>query len=242
MTRARSAACEVRVGTCGFCLTQREYYRRFAVIELQQTFYHPPLLATAERWRREAPEGFEFTLKAFQAITHPPASPTWRRSRLPEAERALAGGFRATRVVRGAWRTTLALARGLEARFVVFQCPASFAPTERSLADLRRFFGWAERGGLRFGFEPRGTAWEDALVRELCRELDLVHVVDPFEREPVHGVPRYFRLHGGPGYRHRYGAAELRWLLGRCTARPTYCLFNNLAMRDDARRFGRMVG
>ena len=32
----------IRVGTCGFCLRQRDYYGAFDVVELQQTFYRPP--------------------------------------------------------------------------------------------------------------------------------------------------------------------------------------------------------
>jgi uncharacterized protein YecE (DUF72 family) len=61
-------------------------------------------------------------------------------------------------VVREAWRPTRAIARALEVRFVLFQCPASFAPTDSNLASLRGFSSWALRDGLRLGFEPRGPS------------------------------------------------------------------------------------
>lgn len=222
-------------------MAQRAYYERFGVVELQRTFYQPPRPATAARWRRQAPPGFEFTLKAFQAITHPPSSPTYRRSGLGAAERAQCGGFRDTAMVRAAWTRTLEIVRLLRAPVVVFQCPASFTPSEEHLAALRRFFRWAERGEAVFGWEPRGD-WPPGLVRELCRELELVHVVDPFVCEPVWGTPRYYRLHGIGGYRHRYSDEELGRLRAACRGGLTYCMFNNVSMRDDALRFLALLG
>jgi uncharacterized protein YecE (DUF72 family) len=227
----------IRVGTCGFCLRQRDYYCAFDVVELQQTFYRPPALATAQRWRAEAPEGFEFVLKAYQAITHPPGSPTYRRSRLSDADRARCGGFQDTPVVRKAWKTTLELARTLEAGLVVFQCPASFRPTEDNVDRLWKFFEWAHRGRIRFGWEPRGRGWTDEMVRRICVELSLTHVVDPFARPCLRPRPPYFRLHGIGGHRHRYTDDELGRLRVMCTEKVTYCMFNNASMTDDARRF-----
>lgn len=48
----------------------REYFERFSIVEVQQTFYEPPARSTLLRWRESAPQGFEFTLKAWQLITH----------------------------------------------------------------------------------------------------------------------------------------------------------------------------
>lgn len=232
----------IRIGTSGWCMRHADYYRTFAATELQQTFYQPPLLKTAQRWRQQAGPDFEFCLKAFQAITHTAKSPTFRRCKLPPIEREQCGAFRDTPVVRAAWQTTAAFARALRATWIIFQCPASFTPTDDNIANLRRFFGWAQREQFRFGWEPRGPAWTDALVGDLCRELDLVHVVDPFVRPPVHGSPRYFRLHGIGGYRYRYSDAELAHIAGLCTADLTYVMFNNTEMCPDALRFSGLVG
>lgn len=239
---------EIRVGTCGFCMRQAAFFRTFPLIEIQKTFYQPPQVTTAERWRAEASEGFEFTLKAFQAITHVGSSPTFRRSKLSDAERAECGNFADTRTVREGWRQTLEIARALRASFVIFQCPKRFRPSEENVANLRRFFQWAERDDLRLGWEPRSSEWTKSLIKDLCRELGLVHVVDPFHDPPLYGTPRYFRLHGRITgeyrfeYRYQYTDAELRELLEKCTANQTYCLFNNDSMRDDAQRFRRLAG
>ncbi len=237
----------VLVGTCGFCLPQAEFFRTFRLVEIQQTFYQPPQARTVERWRRQAPDQFVFTLKAFQAITHRGSSPTYKRCRLSEAERAECGDFRDTPTVRAAWHTTLELARLLHAACVVFQCPASFRPTDENVSNLRRFFGWAARDGLTFCWEPRGAEWTDALVRSLCNELDLVHVVDPLYAEPVTGGTVYFRLHGRVDqrgrivYSHRYSDDELRRVAGECRRRSGYCLLNNSNMREDALRLQRLL-
>jgi len=58
---------EVKVGCCGFVLSQQEYFKHFNHIEIQQTFYQLPRLQTAEKWRKIAPAGFEFTM----ATDHP---------------------------------------------------------------------------------------------------------------------------------------------------------------------------
>ncbi|MHC4100897.1 MAG: DUF72 domain-containing protein [Planctomycetota bacterium] len=232
----------IRAGTCGFRTRPQEYFGDFGVVEIQQSLYHPPRLATAQRWRTEAPEGFEFTLEAFQAITHSPTSLTRGRSRLNDAERAKCGGFRDTPVVRKAWKTTLELARTLDATFVIFQCPASFRPTDENIDRLWKFFEWAHRDRLRFGWDPRGDAWTDDLVRRVCVELSLTHVVDPFTRKTMRGRPPYYRLHGISGHGHRYTDDELSRLRGMCSEKITYCMFNNASQADDARRFLELTG
>src|SRR4051794_35225249 len=121
----------VRVGLCGFTMALADYVREFPVVEVQQTFYQPPADATLLRWRRQAPPGFEFTLKAWQLITHEASSPTYRRLRRPldADERRECGSFRTTPVVLEAWSRTLQCARLLRATAVLMQCPRSFRPT-----------------------------------------------------------------------------------------------------------------
>jgi uncharacterized protein YecE (DUF72 family) len=232
---------DVHVGCCGFPMGRAEYFRHFRVVEVQQTFYQPPRIDTLKRWRTAAPRGFEFTLKAWQLITHEPASPTYRQLRTPIApERGSAyGAFRPTPEVFDAWQTTLACARALEARIVVFQSPASFAPTAEHLDNLRRFFRairpWP--AGLLLTWEPR--RWPAQQAQGLCDELGLLRVVDPFGEPPPQDGLRYFRLHGLSGYNYRYSDADLERLGAWCSG-ETYCLFNNTHMAEDAQRFQRL--
>lgn len=232
----------IRVGCCGFPRAQALCYEKLDVVEVQQIFYHPPRLSTVERWRRQAPPGFTFTLKAWQLITHEPSSPTYRRLRMElPAPPDHYGSFRPTPEVYEAWERSRELALALQAPILLFQCPASFAPTEEHKANLRNFFHKIDRRGLMLAWEPRG-GWADEEIAELCQELDLIHAVDPLQRLPVTDGVAYFRLHGRSGYRYQYTDQELAQLAEWCASYPTaYCLFNNISMFEDALRFRGLV-
>jgi len=234
---------DIKVGCCGFPTARQRYFEIFNVLEVQKTFYEPPRVATAKRWREEAPSDFEFTMKAWQLITHEPSSPTYRRlrSEVPLEKRDRYGSFRLTAEVLDAWERTREVAEALRARIVVFQCPASFRPSEENLDRMRAFFGSIKDRKFTFVWEPRG-AWNAQAVAGLCSELDLVHCVDPFKTEPVHGGIRYFRLHGLRGYRYSYTEEDLVALQQHCKGlQSCYCMFNNVSMLDDARAFRALV-
>ena len=81
-------------------------------------------------------------------------------------------------------------------------------------------------------------AWPPELVRQLCTELGLAHVVDPMQTETVTPEQTYYRLHGTTGARHVHTAEELRRLRDLVADRPDpYVLFNNLPRVGDAERF-----
>ncbi len=73
----------------------------------------------------------------------------------------------------------------------------------------------------------------------ICAEFDLLHCVDPFERDAVQGDVTYWRLHGRGGYSYRYSDLELAQLQAQApvTERPAYVFFNNVWMKEDAQRF-----
>ncbi|MBA3441860.1 MAG: DUF72 domain-containing protein [Pyrinomonadaceae bacterium] len=234
----------IKVGCCGFRSAMAEYTLHYPVVEVQQTFYQPPRISTLERWRQDAPQGFEFTLKAWQLITHEARSPTYKRLKkeLTELERTQCGSFRPTPIVKEAWATTLACAQALGARRILFQCPASFTPIRGHVENMRSFFASIERsGGLQFLWEPRG-GWADDLIRTLCHELDLVHVVDPFATRTQTPDQCYFRLHGRKGWRYVYEDDELEELIRLLPKdKMSYVLFNNVRMREDAMRFQELI-
>jgi uncharacterized protein YecE (DUF72 family) len=225
-------------------MARAEYEMLFPVVEVQQTFYQPPQVPTLEGWRATAPPDFEFTLKAWMLITHEARSPTYRRLKreLSEEERDECGAFRPTPIVREAWDVTEKCAEALAARRILFQCPASFKPTKENIKNMRRFFAGIKRSPeLQLLWEPRG-GWPDDTVRELCRELDLTHVVDPFAARTVTPERCYFRLHGRTGFRYVYEDDELEELYGMLPNDVTsYVLFNNVRMREDAARFQKLI-
>jgi uncharacterized protein YecE (DUF72 family) len=230
---------DVRVGLCGWTVSQATYVRRFSLVEVQHTFYEPPADAMLARWRAQVPPGFEFTIKAWQVVTHESSSPTYRRLRqpLPESARGQVGGFRTTAPVLQGWQRTLECAGILRATAVLLQCPKSFRPTADNVHRMRTFLTQVDRPGGRLLWEPRGP-WPPALLQELCAELRLVHVVDPMQTETVTPEQTYYRLHGTTGMRHVHTDEELRRLRDLVDGRPSpYVLFNNLPRAGDAERF-----
>lgn len=238
----RKAARTLKVGTCGFGLAKEAYAHAFSCVEIQHTFYQPPQIKTLERWRKEVPANFEFTLKAWQLITHEARSPTYRRLKLKlsATEKQEAGYFRTTAIVKEAWETTLASANALKAKTILFQCPASFTPTEDNIANIERFFCSIDRNDLNLCWEPRGN-WDPALVRSICTRLRLCHVVDPFIAKTVTPEKGYFRLHGKTGWRYQYETGELEELADTVLKRDAYVFFNNSRMTDDALKFCRIL-
>lgn len=230
-----------RIGTCGFGRTQKqEFAKHLNCVEIQHTFYNPPQVETLEKWRAEMPDGFEFTIKAWQMITHDAGTPTYRRLKreMTEKETIEAGSFRPTETVDLAWQGTLASAKALKAQTILFQCPPKFDQTAENLRNLRRFFKKIDRGEMIFAWEPRGTTWDDKTITKVCGDLDLRHVVDPFKRKTVTPKDIYYRLHGIGGWRYEYEQGELEELASMLPRDgKSYVFFNNRVMFDDAVRF-----
>lgn len=229
----------IQIGTCGSRMRRQEYAELLKCLEIQHTFYQPPMIKTLEKWRAEVPEDFEFTLKAWQLITHESSSPTYKRlkRKLDDKETEEAGFFKPTDIVQDAWETTLACAKALKARTILFQCPAKFKQTDLNIKNLRKFFKTIDRGEMNFVWEPRGP-WQDRVVKKICGELDLWHVVDPFKSRTVTPDRCYYRLHGVVRWRYTYEEGELEELVSLLPDEGlSYVFFNNVTMTEDALRF-----
>jgi len=216
------------------------------VVEIQKTFYRIPGREILRRWRDAVPEDFVFTVKAWQGITHPAGSPTYRKagSLPPVDEMPLLGHFRPTEPVFRAWEETREAAAVLGAPLVLLQAPPSFVQTPEHEENLRVFLSGIDRGGSRIALELRAP-WNRERLAVLCRRANLIHCVDPFGDEPVSGPPYYLRLHGHPPgnrmYAYRYTKGDLLLLRDRVAGwvaeGEVFCLFNNLSMWEDALAF-----
>jgi len=236
------------IGCCGWGEAKTKYFSDFPAIELQSTFYEPPSVALAAKWRALAPESFHFCLKAWQLITHTASSPTYRKlkSKLAAVEKDLVGSFQPTEQVMLAWERTALVARALQARLILFQCPASFQPAPENLGNLRTFFSEIKRGEFKLAWEPRGP-WPSDLVIHLCNELQLLRCVDPFAVAADDTQAPYWRLHGIGGYSYHYSDDDLERLVAMLAAsstgagKPRYVFFNNIWMKQDALRFQQLL-
>lgn len=224
----------------------KDYPRHFPVVEVQSTFYEPPRDEVMKKWRSVTPS-LEYTMKVWQLVTHPANSPTYRRMKRALDPKDEPGFFRDSPIVKGGWERSVECANLLSATAMLFQCPASFSPEPENVDRMRRYFERIDRPRARLLWEPRGSKWvaQRDLALSLCRDLDLVHVVDPFVTRPQPGHPVYWRLHGTTGPRHTYTDAELqqlhRMLLDAQPDEPAYVLFNEMPRVGDAKRFSRIL-
>lgn len=233
----------IKVGCCGFPIKKEEYFQQFKIVELQSTFYQlPKKIETVKKWKSEAPKDFEFTLKAFQVITHEISSSTYKRLKEKFGNPKNYGFFKNTKEVFEAWEMTKKVAKALNAKIIVFQSPASFKPEKKNIENFKNFFQKIKKEKFIFVWEPRGE-WEESLIESLCKELNLVHCVDPFKQKPAFGKINYFRLHGKNSYNlnYRYTKEDLFQLKKFCDKKINYVLFNNIFMLENGLEFKRIV-
>src|SRR3954468_19778421 len=236
---------DFRIGTCGYGRAKKhDYAAQLNCVEIQHTFYKPPQVKTLEGWRSETPEGFEYTLKAWQFITHEGGSPTYKRLKreLTEKEAKEVGAFKPTESVDYGWQVTLESAKALNARTILFQCPAKFVQSPTNIKNIRKFFKKIKRGDMNFAWEPRRKTWDTKTIEKICRDLDLWHCVDPFFNRTVTPEKCYYRLHGIKRWRYKYEQGELEELVSLLPEHGlSYVFFNNNEMFDDAMRFKKVL-
>lgn len=227
-----------KAGCGGFPVGKANYFKALSTVEISSTFYNPPKLATAEKWRLEAPKGFEYSLRAWQLITHPATIISFDKlsQEIPEKRKAFCGHFKPTSEVESAWESTQSVAEALGARFVVFETPTTFYPDSNHIKDMYQFFKSIRRRELSLVWQPQGN-WEPRMLGKICADLDLIHGVDPLQAKPARGAVNYFRLGG----RNRlYSDADKKEILALCEDKPSYVYFSNLASWRDARALSQL--
>ena len=251
----------IKIGTCGYRYYKPEknwkenyesklqaYSDAFPCGEINKTFYSLPKLETVKRWRGESFDDFEFTIKAWQALTHTTDSPTWSKNKkyLTEDQKKNFGYLRPNEEVFYAWYETKKIAEALDAKVVVLQTPTSFECTEENKENMCEFFQEIDRGELDIAWEPRGDWIENEdEIRKICSEFDLIHIVDIMRKRPFsENSTAYVRLNGlndnEYDYDYNYSKYELLKLAGKLNGldrefERVYCMFNNFEMFENAR-------
>ncbi len=217
----------IKVGCCGYPTSMKKYQENFNLVELNTTFYKYPRMSTVVRWRENAPQNFEFTVKAHQDITH-----KFKLKIEPSIK---------------AFEQMKQICKTLKARILLIQTPGSFRPDK--LEDAYKFFNKINRQNLTIAWETRGPSWNNPTTRKklakTLQELNITHVTDPLKTMPTHtNNTAYFRLHGlgQRMYYYQYTDEELKKLHNlikplETKKREIYILFNNLTMLNDSLRF-----
>lgn len=238
---------KILVGCCGLPIGLEKYLKEFKILEINNTFYKLPQLKTAQKWRNIVPKDFQFSVKVFQAITHPITSPTWKRSGIKDLKKLKdkVGYLRPRKEVFDFWNKTLEICNILQAKICLIQLPASFKDHEENLRNANKFFSKIKRNNISIAIELRG--WKEKNILDLCKKFDIIDCCDPFKRLPTYlgkNKIAYFRLHGSPPgkkmYNYKYtkeNLLKLKEIVQEVKAKDHYILFNNLSMFEDAKDF-----
>lgn len=189
------------------------YARHFDTVEVNSTFYHLPRAGTVEKWRRQAPEGFTYVVKANRYITH--------IKKLAEVAEEVGRFFE--------------VVDRFEDRLgaVLYQVPPSL---HRDLERLDAFINYLPERS-RAVFEFRHSSWYDDTTFDLLNRRRVAFCVHDMAGNPsprvVTGEVVYVRFHGTTGrYAGNYPDALLTewagWLKDQQkNVRAVYAYFNN---------------
>lgn len=190
----------------------RHYAQYFDTVEINNTFYRLPRPETFAAWAAQTPEGFLFSVKANQFLTH--------RKKLQDCETALAEFLARVHLL------------GEKLGPVLFQLPPHWG---RNLFRLESFLKNLPRGFL-YVLEFRHQSWLDESVFRLLERCGVVHCIHDMRplRVPLRLTAGavYLRFHGDPNHAGDYPEQDLdlwaerigRWLLNGL---DVYAYFNN---------------
>jgi uncharacterized protein YecE (DUF72 family) len=188
------------------------YAERFDTVEINNTFYRLPEAATFAAWRRRAPRGFVYAVKASRYLTH--------MKKLKDPVDPLQLFFSRAKRLQHAFGPVL---YQLPPRW-----PVNLERLETFLAALPR----ARRHAIEFR-EPSWYCDEVYALLERRRVALCLHDMAGSASDRIAIGPFvYVRFHGTQKYSGRYTDAALEawagWLAARASeGRPIYAYFNN---------------
>jgi uncharacterized protein YecE (DUF72 family) len=212
------------VGCAGFAVPATRYFKEYLFVEVQETHMAVPGPGTVRRWRREAPNGFEFALLGPRQIAQE--------------------GFRDGKVVETALKTLGEVAKELEAKTAVFVAPPDFTSSRANRSALKDFLKNVRRQFDTVVFDP-GPAWKADDADEVAEETDTLAARDPLHQGLSSRNIAYYRLPGPAGHKSRYEDPAIEKLAeiasGGSDQNATY-VFTNVDMFADAKRFKKAMG
>jgi uncharacterized protein YecE (DUF72 family) len=221
----------IKVGCSGFPVAQKFYQSKLGLVEMRDLFDKYPRETTLEKWRANAPAGFEFVACASKVITHEQKHPRW-------------GRFQESADTRHAFHQSVKQAKALNARSLVFSLPKNLSAHPDTIGRLQKFFHTKDRGALHLVLDvPR--SWPATLVQMLAKSVRFVAAINPLHSKPDPQAPmRYYRLGTNKDTNgiYRYSDSELREIKSKCDKPLSYVIFNNGPTAFmDALRFSKLV-
>jgi len=191
------------------------YAEHFDTVEINNTFYRLPEASSFQEWRRRAPRGFEYAVKASRFLTH--------MKKLKDPQVPIARFFERAQYL------------GPALGPVLFQLPPRWPLNMERLQELLA----ALPPRRRYAIEFRDPSWyaDEVLARLAARRVALcLHdMTGSASGKLVTGPFVYVRFHGSHGVRKCSGTYSenvldgwAEWLSDRLRAGlPVYAYFNN---------------
>ncbi len=212
------------VGCAGFAVPATRYFKEYLFVEVQETHVAVPGPGTVRRWRREAPEGFDFAVLGPRQVG--------------------AEAFRTGAEMDAALAILVSVAADLNAKTAVFVAPPDFTNSRANKAALKDFLKEARARFDTVVFEA-GPAWKADDLDKLAAETDTLAVRDPLHQGLSKREVAYYRLPGPAGRKSRYEDPAIERLADIAredvNQRATY-VFANVDMFADAKRFKKAMG
>ncbi|MBK7582320.1 MAG: DUF72 domain-containing protein [Myxococcales bacterium] len=207
------------VGCAGFAVPATRYFKEYLFVEVQETHLAVPGPGTLRRWRREAPEGFEFALLGPRQVGQE--------------------GFREGKVIETALKQLGEVAAELDAATAVFLAPADFTASRSNRAALKDFLLSVREQFNRIVFEA-GPAWVPDDADALAEETRTFAARDPLTQGLSKRSAAYYRMPGPAGHKSRYedpAIERLAEIAGQEPDQESTYVFTNVDMFADAKRF-----
>ena len=209
----------ITVGCAGFPVPATRYFREFLFVEVQETQLGIPGPGTVRRWRREAPEGFRFSLLGPKEVA--------------------AEGFREGEVVQQALQDLAGVAQELSSDTAVFVAPPEYPCNKGNKAIVKDFLALANKTFANVVFDA-GALWVPDELEELVTGEHVMIVRDPLNQGVSKRKRAYYRLPGPAGHKSRYEDPAIERLAEIASSvdheEVTYT-FTNVDMFADAKRF-----
>lgn len=212
------------VGCAGFAVPATRYFKEYAFVEIQETHRAAPGPGTVRRWRREAPEDFEFAVLGPREVTQ-------------EA-------FRLGKVVETALAGLSEIAAELDAKTAVFVAAPEFASTRPNRAALKEFLKLAKERFPTVIFEP-GLGWDPEEADAIASDTGTIAARDPLQHGPSKRPVAYYRMPGPAGHKSRYedpAIERLAAIAHDVHHESVHYVFANVDMFADAKRFKKAYG
>ena len=214
----------ITVGCAGFAVPATRYFKEYDFVEVQETHRAVPGPGTIRRWRREAPENFEFALLGPREIGQE--------------------SFRSGKVIETALNTLDDIAGQLNAKRAVFLAPPDFTHSRANKSALREFLKEVKSHFDNVIFDP-GPAWKPDEADSLAEETGSLAVRDPLQHGPSKRSVAYYRLPGPAGHKSRYedpAIERLAEIAGGAKHDDVHYVFTNVDMFADGKRFKKALG